>query len=64
MKRIVDTDNFGRDYPDERFVVPFAMDEEDAETVCRILNAWSGPDAQRYYKAVDPEYRLSPGFTE
>jgi ribosomal protein L40E len=62
MARIVDTDNFGRDYPDERFVVPFAMKAEDAETICRILNARSGPRAQRYYKVVEDDYMLAPGF--
>ena len=61
MKRIVDTDNFCRDYPNERFVLG-PLPEEDAEAILIILNRRVGPHDQRCYKVVDEDYVLEPGF--
>ncbi len=60
--RIVDTDNFGGDYPDEHFHL-FSMSEEAASEICAILNEETGPESTRYYKVVENNYKLQPGFT-
>jgi len=59
--RIVDTDNFGRDYPNEKFVL-WPLPEEIAKRIADALNDWGGPQSQRCYKVVDDDYTLEPGF--
>ena len=59
--RIVDTDNFGGDYPDERFLL-WEMPKEDAEAICKILNRRMDVNAPRFYKVVENDYVLAPGF--
>lgn len=61
-KRIVETDNFGRDYPDETFVPIPAMSEEDAKVVADIINRSAGPQSFRFWKVVDTDYELAPAF--
>ena len=61
MARIVDTDNFGGDYPDEKFLL-WVMPKEDAERIAEILNNRSGDNSARYYKVVENDYKLQPGF--
>ena len=39
MARIVDTDNFGGDYPDEKFLL-WPMRVEHAEKIAEILKEW------------------------
>jgi hypothetical protein len=61
--RIVETDNFGGDYPDESFHGP-PMSKERCRAAAAIFN---GPkdvalDAPRYYKVVALPYTLQPGF--
>jgi hypothetical protein len=62
--RIVETDNFGRDYPDEKFVnIPSIYEEDHAQAVCDSINiACSGPNASRWWKVVPNDYKLQPGF--
>ena len=59
--RVVETDNFGRDYPDERFVGPSMM-YEDCERVAAIFNVTTGDGADRFYKTEHESYKLQPGF--
>lgn len=59
--RIVDTDNFGGDYPNERFLL-WPMRRELAEKIASLLNEEAGRDASRYYKVVEDDYVLEPGF--
>lgn len=60
--RIVDTDNFGGDYPDEKFVL-WPMREDRAQAIADILNADAGGDhARRWFIVVDENYKLQPGF--
>jgi len=59
--RIVDTDNFGGDYPNEKFLL-WPMRKEAAEKIATILNVETGPDSARYYKVVEDDYVLVPGF--
>jgi len=59
--RIVDTDNFAGDYPDERFLL-WEMPEEDAQAICDVLNRRAGSNASRYYVVRPDDYVLQPGF--
>jgi hypothetical protein len=61
VSRIVETDNFGGDYPDEKFVL-FAMPKERAKTIANAINEAAGPDSTRFWKVVENEYKLVPGF--
>lgn len=61
MARIVETDNYDGDYPDERFVL-FSMSEIDAKRVCEAINFAAGEHYPRYWKVVDNDYELKPGF--
>lgn len=61
--RIVDTDNFGGDYPNEKFVGPECALQEEAEAEAEELNyKHGGALAHRYYKVVEMPYELAPGF--
>ena len=58
---IVETDNFGGDYPAESFLL-WPMRKEQAEKVADAVNEVAGPHSSRYWK-VEPEgYKLVPGF--
>ena len=59
--RIVDTDNFGGDYPNETFLL-WPMPKQMAQEVSDVLNRWNGSDAPRFYKVVPDDYKLQPGF--
>ncbi len=61
MARIVDTDNFGGDYPDEKFVL-WQLPAEQAQRIADALNETQGVNAPRYYKVVENDYELQPGF--
>jgi hypothetical protein len=60
--RIVDTDNFGGDWPDEKFVGPEFLNKMDAEAFADGINAYNGDLAPRYHKVVEMPYELQPGF--
>ena len=61
--RIVNTDNFGGDYPNESFVKLPSLDKELADKLCKRINeAWGGEYAPRYWKVVEDDYKLQPGF--
>ena len=61
MARIVETDNYGSDYPDERFLLwPMAADK--AQKIVDAINEAAGPGFLRYWKVVSNEYELQPGF--
>lgn len=61
--KIINTDNFGGDYPDEHFVNLASMSEEHAKKVCKAINdAFDHPYKDRYYKVVKDDYVLQPGF--
>lgn len=61
MAWIVDTDNFGGDYPNEKFVL-FPMLEEDAKIIAAAINKAAGPHSNRYWKVVSHNYKLQPRF--
>lgn len=59
---IVDTDNFGRDYPDEKIIAKSIINQYFADLICNLLNEDSGDNSSRYYKVVEDNYQLHPGF--
>ncbi len=61
MARIIDTDNFGGDYPNEKFHL-FTLPQHMAQAICNILNDALGKRARRFYKVVPNDYELQPGF--
>lgn len=63
--RLVDTDNFGGDYPDERFVVVGIPSLEMARCFAGAWNALEGGNSPRVLHVeehVEIEYALIPGF--
>jgi hypothetical protein len=60
--KVVETDNFGRDYPGEEFATPYAFTREAAASLANWFNeAMGGVNAQRYWKPVPSDYQLQPG---
>lgn len=72
MFRIVDTDNYGRDYPDERFLSKTDSDgksyplqftnDAQARQVADVLNGPIKGHKPRWWKVVHNDYVLQPGF--
>lgn len=61
--KIVDSDNFGGDYPDERVIAEGITNEQFAKVMCAALVArYSGENATRFYKVVPDDYVLAHGF--
>lgn len=62
--KIIDTDNFNGDYPDEQDIAVGIKRRDLAEVMCDALNDWSGSevDSLRYYKVVEDDYKNRPGF--
>ena len=61
--KIVNTDNFGGDYPDEKFVEGLPrLTKTHAEAICAAINAGLPETHSRYYKVVPDDYELQPGF--
>lgn len=59
--RVVETDNFGGDYPDESFAGP-PLSKEAAERAAEIFNGSTRNDHPRFWKVVEDDYKLRPGF--
>ena len=62
MARIIETDNYGSDYPNETFVNLPPMTEEHARNVAAAINAGFPASHERYWMVVPNNYRLQPGF--
>lgn len=60
--RIVETDNFGRDFPDEKFLNLPPMPELNALEVAAVINAAFSSMHPRFWRAVPDDYKLRPGF--
>jgi len=55
--KIIETDNFDRDYPNEK-VVMCNLNSDQAEYIAEAINkVCSGPAAQRFWKVVEEDYR-------
>lgn len=59
MPRIVNTDNFGRDYPDEQFVSG-VISQLEAEELANKLNGDELGWSSRCHKIVPDDYTLAP----
>jgi len=68
MFKIVRTDNFNGDYPDEKFVehLPMLLDQEQAEHICKAINEVAykqqGYNHPHHWRVVPYDYVLVPGF--
>jgi hypothetical protein len=62
--KIVNTDNFGGDYPDEKFLDLTFRTKDAATRVADAINKELCNDdhAPRFWKVVDSDYKLEPGF--
>ena len=60
--KIIETDNFDGDYPDEQFVNLPSMKEAHAEAVARTINDGFPTSHPRYWRVVADDYKLRPGF--
>lgn len=61
--KIIHTDNFNGDYPDEKFVTELPwMSEESARYICAAINETIPADHHRFYKVVPDDYELQGGF--
>jgi len=62
--KIIQTDNFGGDYPDESFVegLPRFNHEYEAQRIADAINGTVGARHPRYWKVVPDDYTLLPGF--
>jgi len=61
--KIIDTDNFGDDYPDEKLIADNIQSWAHADAMCQALNAkFSGKRARRCYEIKPASYVLLPGF--
>lgn len=59
--RIIDTDNYGGDYPNERFWFG-RLTSWKAEELCKELNRIKPLGEDRYFQVVRDDYTLQPGF--
>lgn len=63
--RLVETDNYNGDYPNETWATPYMfLDEQAARSVANALNDYLLPGGQgnRFVKVVSVPYKLAPGF--
>jgi hypothetical protein len=60
--KIIDTDNFARDYPDEKVIADNITYDVFAKIMCDALNKNAGVYSIRYYKVVEDDYVLQQGF--
>ena len=59
---VYDTDNYGGDYPNERWVIQPWIRKAAAEVIAAVLNNEAGEHSHRWYKVGDRDYKLQPGF--
>jgi len=62
--KIVETDNFDGDYPNEKFVepLPYFYSERDAKKVADAINSTVPENHNRFWKVEKMPYTLQPGF--
>lgn len=62
MARIVETDNFDGDYPDEKFLNIPPLPDYFAKAITDAINAAFPSDSKRVWVVVQNDYVLRPGF--
>lgn len=60
--KIIETDNFVGDYPDEKFLNLPDLKEEHAKEICKAINSGFSDRCPRYWRVVSNDYKLEPGF--
>lgn len=61
--KLIHTDNFGGDYPDEKFVEELpSLRRERLQRIADAINRELGENPPRYYRVVEDDYKLQPGF--
>jgi hypothetical protein len=60
--KIVDTDNYDGDYPDEKVIADNIKRKDFADVMCEALNQMADAYSPRFYKVVQDDYVLRPGF--
>lgn len=65
--KIVNTDNFGGDYPDEKFLTvgnngALTFGKDHAQKIADALNLYAHSSSSRWWKVVYDDYELQPGF--
>lgn len=61
--KIIETDNFGGDHPDEKVLNLPPLSEEAAKAIVEVVNRYcSGHDKPRFWRAVQEDYKPAPGF--
>lgn len=60
--RIIETDIFGGDYPDEKFLNLPSMTKDHAMMVAAAINAGFPSTHRRFWRVVPDDYRLVGGF--
>lgn len=61
--KIIDTDNFGGDYPDEKVFIDRIPTKRLADKIAKAINdRFTGNYSPRYYVVKDDNYKLQPGF--
>lgn len=60
--KIIDTDNFGGDTPNEKVIAEGIKNTQHATVMCKALNDEAGKYSRRFYKVVEDDYVLRPGF--
>lgn len=61
--QVIETDNFGGDYPNER-CVQSGLTLETAQKIAKLINGdlCNHPSAPRYWQVRPDDYQLQPGF--
>ena len=62
LYRIIETDNFGGDYPDESFLNLPGTSKEQAKVIAQAINICYPENYSRYWRVVPENYELQPGF--
>jgi hypothetical protein len=62
IMRIIETDNFDGDYPNEKFLALPSLSEDHAQVVVNAINSGFPENHDRYYRVVPNDYELVPGF--
>ncbi|MCB1865187.1 MAG: hypothetical protein KDG50_07125 [Chromatiales bacterium] len=60
MARIVETNNFSSDHPDEKFLNIPELPEPQMRRIANAINDGFPAGSKRYWKVVENDYTLNP----
>lgn len=60
--KVIETDNFAGDYPNESFLNIPLVNEAEAIKIAAAINNSFHENSPRYWMAVSSDYELEPGF--